>query len=92
MKKEVKIILCSGISITLTDKDEIDLTVLSYDTLTNEQFAHIKEIPRLIIDMDKEGLVFIKHKTSTGEYMEYTIPRDKITWCYYSEVPENNEE
>lgn len=92
MNKEVKIILNSGISITLNEKDEIDLTVLSYDMLTNEQFVHIKEIPRLVIDMDKEGLVFIKHKTSTGEYMEYTIPRDKITWCYYSEIPNKDEE
>ena len=92
MNKEVKIILNSGISITLNEKDEIDLTILSYDMLTNEQFAHIKEIPRLIIDMDKDGLVFIKHKTSTGEYMEYSIPRDKITWCYYSEIPNKDEE
>lgn len=92
MNKEVKIILNSGISITLNEKDEIDLTILSYDMLTNEQFVHIKEIPRLIIDMDKEGLIFIKHKTNTGEYMEYTIPRDKITWCYYSEIPNKDEE
>ena len=42
--------------------------------------------------MSKEGNIWLKHYISTGEYMEYYLTRDKITWCYYSEVPKTDEE
>ena len=50
----------------------------------------VKDIAELI--MSANDRITIHHTISTGEYMEYYLTRDKITWCYYSEVPEKDEE
>ena len=87
-KKEVKIILCSGISITLDSKDDIKLigTDVYEEEFIDLTFEDISEIPKIL--MTQDALIIIKHHISTGEYMEYAIPREKITWCYYSETDE----
>lgn len=91
MKKEVKIILTSGISITISDKDKTVIDVLidgmAYDV---NKIEDIKKIPAII--MNAEDDIVIHHNISTGEFMEYYLTRDKITWCYYSEVPEKDGE
>lgn len=91
MKKETKIILNSGISITITDKDKVLVITgtVGHDCIA-DNIEDIKDIPEII--MDAKDRITIHHSISTGEYMEYYLTRDKITWCYYSEVPETNEE
>lgn len=90
MKKQVKIILVSGISITINEDDRV---IMTYDfddkEITDVEFEDIKTIAPSI--MSKEGNVWLKHYIATGEYMEYYLTRDKITWCYYSEVEENDD-
>lgn len=97
MEKQVKIILVSGISITINEDDKV---IMSYESgiidennveeITDVEFDDIKTIAPSI--MSKEGNIWLKHYISTGEYMEYYLTRDKITWCYYSEVPKTDEE
>ena len=97
MEKQVKIILVSGISITINEDDRV---IMSYESgevnkdnieiCTDVEFDDIKTIAPSI--MSKEGNIWLKHYISTGEYMEYYLTRDKITWCYYSEVPKTDEE
>lgn len=91
MKKEVKIILNSGISITITDKDKtlIIIGTVGHDDCLIHNVENIKDIPEII--MNAKDNIIIHHSISTGEYMEYYLTRDKITWCYYSEVPEQEE-
>ena len=96
MKKEVKIILVSGLTITLDSTDDISIYTQHlndvYDSLetVQESFEDIIELPMII--MESDGLIKIKHHVSTGEYMEYVIPREKITWCYYSEQNQEDKE
>lgn len=97
MEKQVKIILVSGISITINEDDKVIMTYESgevnkdnIEICTDVEFDDIKAIAPSI--MSKEGNIWLKHKLSTGEYMEYYLTRDKITWCYYSEVEEKDEE
>ena len=89
MKKEVKIILNSGISININENDRV---IMSYDLdnkeITDVEFEDIKLIAPSI--MSKTGDIWLKHYISTGEYMEYYLTREKITWCYYSEVPDED--
>lgn len=88
MVKDVKIILTSGISITINEKDKVAITTCD-DEYSVHDITDIKDIPAIIMDA-KDGII-IHHSISTGEYMEYYLTRDKITWCYYSEIPEKNE-
>lgn len=90
MKKEVKIILNSGVSITISDKDTVVLNISEEDLYHSYTIEHIEDIPMII--MSAEEHIIIHHHISTGEYMEYYLTRDKISWCYYSEVPEKDEE
>ena len=97
MEKQVKIILVSGISITINEDDRVIMTYESgevnkdnIEICTDVEFDDIKVIAPSI--MSKEGNIWLKHYISTGEYMEYYLTRDKITWCYYSEVPKKDEE
>lgn len=91
MEKQVKIILVSGISITINEDDKVCMV---YDANNDDyavvEFEDIKDIPRCV--MNKSGDIILNHQISTGEYMEYYLTRDKITWCYYSEVPKKDEE
>ena len=87
MVKDVKIILSSGISITINEKDKVAITTAGDEYLCHE-ITDIKDIPAII--MGAENDIIIHHSISTGEYMEYYLTRDKITWCYYSEIPEKN--
>lgn len=90
MKKESKIILVSGVAITFKEGDKV---CICYNA-NNDDYAvtevEIKDIPRCV--MNKTGDIMINHSISTGEYMEYYLTREKITWAYYSEVPEGDEE
>lgn len=97
MKKQVKIILVSGISITINEDDELIMCYESgvvdnnnIEEVVDVKFEDIKIIAPSI--MSKEGNIWLKHKLSTGEYMEYYLTRDKITWCYYSEVKEEEDD
>lgn len=81
MKKEVKIILVSGVAITIKEEDEA--------TINGSIDVKFKDIPRVV--MGTVGDIVICHKISTGEYMEYYLTREKITWCYYSEYEECSE-
>ena len=86
MKKESKIILVSGVAITFKEEDKVymmqdDGSVVEID---------IRDIPRYV--MEKTGDIIIHHEISTGEYMEYYLTREKITWAYYSEEPEEKQE
>lgn len=91
MKKESKIILVSGMAITFKEGDKVSMI---YDAegedISAEVELEIAEVPRCT--MNKSGNIVIKHHINTGEYMEYYLTRDKITWAYYSEEPENSEE
>lgn len=87
MIKDVKIILTSGISITINEKDKVAITTCDGDKYLAYDIKDIKDIPSIIMDAKK---IIIHHSISTGEYMEYYLTRDKITWCYYSEIPEKN--
>lgn len=87
MVKDVKIILTSGISITINEKDKVAITTSDGDKYLAYDIKDIKDIPAIIMDAKK---IIIHHTISTGEYMEYYLTRDKITWCYYSEIPEKN--
>lgn len=87
MKKEVKIILNSGISITISEKDKAVLDIGHEDEQYSvTEITDIKDIPAII--MNAKDDIIIHHSISTGEYMEYYLTRDKITWCYYSETKE----
>lgn len=86
MKKEVKIILNSGISITINEKDKVVTNVAVGDEYSCREITDIKDIPAII--MNAKDDIVIHHAISTGEYMEYYLTRDKITWCYYSETKE----
>ncbi len=92
MKKETKIILNSGISITISDKDKalVIIGTIGHDGCLMYNIEDVKDIAELI--MSANDRITIHHTISTGEYMEYYLTRDKITWCYYSEVPEKDEE
>ncbi len=97
MEKQVKIILVSGISITINEDDKVTMSYESgiidnnnVEEIMDVEFDDIKVIAPSI--MSKEGNIWLKHKLSTGEYMEYYLTRDKITWCYYSEVPKADED
>lgn len=98
MKREVKIILVSGISITINENDKVNMIyetgVIDEKDNTEEcaivEIEDIKDIPGMV--MFKQGDIILQHKLSTGEYMEYYLTRDKITWCYYSEVEEKENE
>ena len=93
MIKEVKIILVSGLTISIKEDDELSML---YDTgvvddnnteeLFDVKFEDLKSIAPSI--MSKTGNIWLKHKISSGEYMEYYLTREKITWCYYSETKE----
>ena len=91
MRKESKIILVSGITITFEEGDEVSIV---YETNETEgaivMVDNIKDIPKLV--MNKTGDIVINHKLKTGEYMEYYLTREKITWCYYAEILENRNE
>lgn len=95
MKKEVKIILVSGVAITIKEEDKL---IMTYDSgeiednteeLIDVEFEDLKEIAPSI--MSKKGDIWLKHYIATGEYMEYYLTREKITWCYYSEYEERSE-
>lgn len=87
MKKEVKIILNSGISITISEKDKAVLDIGHEDEQYSvTEITDIKDIPAII--MNAKDDIIIHHSINTGEYMEYYLTRDKITWCYYSETKE----
>lgn len=90
MKKETKIILNSGISITFAEKDKVlvIIGVVGHDDCLIHNVENIKDIPEII--MNAKDRITIHHSISTGEYMEYYLTRDKITWCYYSEVEDDN--
>lgn len=81
MERQVKIILVSGISITINEDDKVDINDFKMD---------LTDICKFVMGESKD--IVIKHRISTGEYMEYYLTRDKITWCYYSEVPKKDEE
>lgn len=88
MKKETKIILNSGISITFAEKDKVlvIIGVVGHDDCLIHNVENIKDIPEII--MNAKDRITIHHSISTGEYMEYYLTRDKITWCYYSDTKE----
>lgn len=86
MKKEVKIILNSGISITINEKDKVAINVKNNNEYSVTEITDIKDIPAII--MNAKDDIIIHHSINTGEYMEYYLTRDKITWCYYSETKE----
>lgn len=86
MKKDVKIILNSGISITISEKDKVAINVAVGDEYLCHEITDIKDIPAII--MNAKDNIVIHHSINTGEYMEYYLTRDKITWCYYSEAKE----
>lgn len=88
MVKDVKIILTSGISITINENDKVVINVGIADEYLCHEITDIKDIPAII--MAAKDDIVIHHSISTGEYMEYYLTRDKITWCYYSEIPEKN--
>lgn len=89
MKKDVKIILNSGISITIDEKDKVVLDIGYEDEQYSvTEITDIKDIPAII--MNAKDNIVIHHSINTGEYMEYYLTRDKITWCYYSEVNNDN--
>ena len=86
MKKEVKIILSSGISITINEKDNVVINIGNDGEYLCHEITDIKDIPAII--MNAKDDIIIHHSINTGEYMEYYLTRDKITWCYYSETKE----
>ncbi len=86
MIKETKIILNSGISITINEKDKVAINIKNDSKYLCHDITHIEDIPAII--MDAKDDIIIHHAISTGEYMEYYLTRDKITWCYYSSIPE----
>ena len=96
MEKQVKIILVSGISITINEDDKVEMLYEGKINDNNTQdyaiveVEDVKDIPAMV--MFKQGDIIIRHHIATGEYMEYYLTRDKITWCYYSEVPKTDEE
>lgn len=81
MEKQVKIILVSGISITINEDDKV---------IINGEKIDFENICPYVMNCEKN--IVIQHHITTGEYMEYYLTRDKITWCYYSEVPKTDEE
>lgn len=81
MEKEVKIILVSGVAITIKEEDEA--------RINGSLDVKFRDIPAVI--MGTVGNITISHKLSTGEYMEYYLTREKITWCYYSETKKDEE-
>lgn len=87
MNKDVKIILSSGISITINEKDKVLVIIgtVGHDECLIRNVENIKDIPEII--MNAKDRITIHHSINTGEYMEYYLTRDKITWCYYSEIP-----
>lgn len=90
MKKEVKIILNSGVSITIAEGDVVVLNIKRYDGYEKYEIKQIEDIPMIL--MSAKDDIIIYHHITTGEYMEYYLTRDKISWCYFSEVPEKDEE
>lgn len=91
MKKEVKIILVSGVAITIKEEDKIDITMMNEEGRTEFNDVSLEQICGYIISKENYNELCIKHKISTGEYMEYYLTREKITWCYYSETKEDEE-
>lgn len=89
MKKEVKIILNSGISITINEKDKVAINIKNNNEYLCHDITDIRDIPAII--MNAKDDIVVHHAISTGEYMEYYLTRDKITWCYYSDTPEKEE-
>ena len=91
IKRESKIILVSGVTINFKEEDKVAIV---YDA-GNDDYAvlevnDIKDIPSLV--MNKKADIIIQHGLPTGEYMEYYLTREKITWSYYSEEPVKDEE
>lgn len=80
VKRESKIILVSGVAITFKTGDRVFI---------NDTEIVIKDIPAYV--MNETEKIMIRHYISTGEYMEYYLTREKITWAYYSEIPEDEE-
>lgn len=89
MKKEVKIILVSGVAITIKEEDKIDITMMNEGGRTEINDVSLEQICGYIISKENYNELCIKHKLATEEYMEYYLTRDKITWCYYSETKED---
>lgn len=89
-KKEAKIILVNGITISFKEGDKV---VIIYEAGNNNyadvEVESVKDIPRLV--MNKKGDIVINHSLESCEYMEYYLTRDKITWAYYSEIPEKKD-
>lgn len=91
MKKEAKIILVSGITISFKEGDKVAIVYnAGNDDYAVVDVENISDIPRLV--MNKKGDIVITHGLESGEYMEYYLTREKITWCYYSETKEKEGE
>lgn len=90
-KRQTKIILNSGISIQFNEKDKVCIVYeANNDDFAVVEIEDIKDIPRLV--MNKSGEIIINHSIDNGDYMEYYLTRDKITWAYYSEIEEKEGE
>lgn len=82
MKKQANIILNNGISITITDKDTFKVQDI-------DEVNTLQELCRFILSRDYETCIIENH-LHDGSYLEYYLSRDKITWCYYSELKDED--
>ena len=87
MIKQAKIILVSGVTITFKEEDEV---AVNYFDMNNElhtnNYKDLHSFLELVSSVDKYKQLLIKHKLKSGEYMEYYLTREKITWAYYEEI------
>ena len=91
MNKESKIMLVSGLTITFREEDKICLVKeIEENQFEVIEVSDIKDIVREVMECKKS--IVINHQISSGEYMEYYLTREKITWGYYSEIPVKDEE
>lgn len=92
MIKQAKIILVSGVTITFKEDDEI---TVNYFDMNNElhknDYKDLHSFLALVSSVDNYKQLLIKHKLESGEYMEYYLTREKITWAYYEEIKGDTE-
>ena len=92
MIKQAKIILVSGVTITFKEEDEI---AVDYFDMNNElqtnKYKDLHLFLELVSSVDKYKQLLIKHRLESGEYMEYYLTREKITWTYYEEIKGDTE-
>ena len=92
MIKQAKIILVSGVTITFKEEDEITVNYFDMnDELHEYNYKDLHSFLALVSSVDKYKQLLIKHRLESGEYMEYYLTREKITWGYYEEIKGDTE-